>query len=103
MKRMEALRLARMLKEKLCERRIPVRQMLLYGSAARDAARDDSDIDIAVICDPFRETRLEENVEVSRNRWDIDLRIETVCLRPEDLEDPYFDLAREVKRNGIPV
>ena len=103
MKKIEALRLARMLKEKLRERHIPVRQMLLYGSAARDVARDDSDIDIAVICDPFRKTRLEENMEVSRNRWDIDLRIETVCLRLEDLEDPYFDLAREVKKHGIPV
>lgn len=99
----EALKIAAKLKERLVEHRVPVRQMFLYGSAARGTAGQDSDIDIAVICDPFKPSRLEENVEVSRQRWDLDLRIETVCLHQEDMDDPYFDLARSVKREGVPI
>jgi len=99
----EALKIAAKLKERLVSHRIPVRKMFLYGSAARGAARPDSDIDIAVVCDPFMPSRLEENVEVSKQRWNLDLRIETVCFHPEDMDDPYFYLARSVKREGIPV
>lgn len=99
----EALKIAAKLKERLLEHHVPVRQMLLYGSAARGTATPDSDIDIAVVCTPFRPSRLEENIEVSKQRWDLDLRIETVCLHPEDMEDPYFYLARSVQKEGIPV
>jgi predicted nucleotidyltransferase len=103
MKKEEGLQLAKALKEKLLERRIPVRQVLLYGSVATGKTHKWSDVDIAVICDPFRPTRLEENVAVSKARWDIDLRIETVCLHPADLENKYSTIAQEVKRHGIPV
>jgi len=80
-----------------------VREVLLYGSQAKGSAREDSDIDIAVVCDPFGSDRLEENVAVSRERWDVDLRIETVCLHPEDFQNKFFTLAQEVRRYGIPV
>lgn len=103
MKRDDGIRLARKLKQRLLRQRLPVRQVLLYGSVAMGAAGDDSDIDIAVICAPFRATRLEENVEVARGREDLNLRIETICLHPEDLENKYSIIGQEVKKHGIPV
>ena len=103
MKQEEGIELARTLKQTLLQRNIPVRQVLLYGSVARGTTHTESDVDIAVICDHFRPTRLEENVEVSKARWDIDLRIETVCLHPEDLENQYSMIAQQVKKYGIPV
>lgn len=33
----------------------------------------------------------------------IDLRLEALCFRPEDLECPTFALAKEVLRTGIVV
>ena len=77
--------------------------MYLYGSVAKGTAHPGSDIDVAVVCDPFRATRHEENMAVRQLRRDLDLRIEPVCLHPEDFEDRYSTLVQEVKRHGIGV
>lgn len=103
MKQQEGIDVAKALKRTLLQRNIPVRQVLLYGSLAKNNAHQKSDIDIAVICEPFKPTRLEENVEVARAREDVDLRIETICLHPEDLENKYSTIAQEIMRHGIAV
>jgi predicted nucleotidyltransferase len=103
MRREDGIHLARKFKERLLEQQVPVRQVLLFGSVARGEASEGSDVDIAVVCDPFRATRLEENVEIARGREGIDLRIETICLHPNDLENRYSIIGQEVKRYGIPV
>jgi len=103
MKKEEGIVLARKLKVKLRQKGIPVKTIYLYGSVAKGETHPWSDVDIAVVCPPFRPTRHEENLEVSKNRWDIDLRIETICLHPEDFENKYWSLPQEVKKYGIPV
>lgn len=103
MKKEAAIHLAAALKEKLLQQGIPLQKVFLFGSTAKEQAGEQSDVDIAVICTPFRKTRLEENVVVSRAREGIDLRIETICLHPEDMENKYSMIAQEVKRHGIPV
>lgn len=101
MKRSDGLQLARRLKEKLHQQRIPVQQVFLFGSVARDEGRPDSDIDIAVVCLPFGRSRLEEGVAIARVREDLDLRIETICLHPDDLNSKYSTIAQEIRREGI--
>lgn len=103
MKTNTALVLARRLKGELLKRKLPVEQMFVYGSIVRDAAHKDSDIDIAVVCRPFLGRRLDENVEVSKARWGIDLRIETFVLHPDDFSDENCVIAQEVKKEGILV
>lgn len=103
MKREDALRLARQLKQRLLDRQLPIRQMLLYGSAATGKMHEWSDIDIAIVCEPFRESRHEERMEFRRARRDIDERIEPISFHPEDLENKYSTIVQEVKKHGIPV
>ena len=103
MKKATGIQLARSLKKELLKQGIPVRQLFLYGSVAKGKTHKWSDVDIAVICDPFGSSRLEENLACSTARWDIDLRIETVCLHPEDLKNGLSTLAHEVKKYGIAV
>lgn len=76
---------------------------MLFGSVAKNTARDNSDIDIAVICDPFKQSQIEESVDIHLASMSIDLRVETVTLHPEDLHRPFFTLAREIERTGIEV
>ena len=99
----EAIALARKFKEELVHNNIPVQSMYIYGSVARGDARKDSDIDIAVVCLPFKKTRHEENFAISKNRWDVDLRIESICLHEEDFNNPYWAIPQEVKSYGIAV
>lgn len=103
MTRARGLSLASLLKKSLYERGFPVQDVLLFGSHARGKPHRWSDVDIAVVCEPFRKTRHEENVEFLSAGHDIDLRIETICLHPEDLEDRYSTIVQEVRRYGIPV
>jgi predicted nucleotidyltransferase len=101
--RQAGLHAAKLLKERLLAAGIPVRTLYLYGSVARGQAHEGSDVDIAVICAPFRETRHEENMEVRRIRRDIDVRIEPICLHADDFDKPYFALPHEIRRTGVEV
>lgn len=98
-----ALELARKLRESLLAEHIPVRAVMLYGSFAKEAQHEGSDIDIAIICDPFRASRHEENMEVRRIRRMIDVRISPLCLHPDDLKNTLWRLPREVYEQGIAV
>ena len=103
MKRSEGLALAKRFRSALQARGIPVQRLLVYGSVARDQATEDSDLDIAVVCSPFRPTRHEENMELRRVRRDIDPRISPFSLHADDFGKPYFALPREVERDGVEV
>lgn len=103
MKREEGLRLARRFKQVLLERGFPVRKVVLFGSVAKDAAHAMSDIDIAVITDPFHASRIVEGGDIRIASKDVDLRIETVTLHPDDFKRPFFALGREIERTGIEV
>jgi predicted nucleotidyltransferase len=103
MNRDEGLRVARRFKELLLRRGYPVRRVVLYGSVAKGTARPDSDIDIAVVTDPFGDSRIREGGDILLASKDIDVRIETVALHPEDFERPFFALGSEIERTGVEV
>ena len=103
MNRNEGLSVARRVKTILLERGFPVRRVALFGSVARDEAHQSSDIDIAVVCDPFRDSPMDERVDIHLAGMDVDMRVETVTLHPEDFQRPFFTLAREIERTGIDV
>ena len=103
MKRTDGLRLAQSLKQRLLEKGYPIRNVFLFGSVAQGKTHRGSDIDVAVVCDPFLSTRHDENVQFLLTSHEIDVRFETVCLHAEDFEDRYFTLAREIERYGVSV
>ncbi len=103
MNRNEGLRVAERFKSLLLSRGYPVRRLVLYGSVAKGTAKPDSDIDIAVITDPFALSRIEEGGDILLASKDIDARIETVTLHPEDFNRPFFTLGMELERTGVEV
>ena len=103
MTRSHSLALASLLKQRLREQGLPIQQVVLFGSHAKGKAHKGSDVDIAVVCEPFRKTRHEENLECLSTGHSIDLRIETICLHPTDFQNRYSTIVQEVKRYGIPV
>ena len=95
--------MAKQFKKLLLERGFPVRRVLLYGSVAKGTANAASDIDIAVITDPFHTSRIREGGDILITSKDVDLRIETVTLHPEDFDRPFFTLGKEIQRTGVDV
>src|SRR5205085_10131040 len=86
--RRHGLAIARRFRTALLSKGYPVQRVLLYGSVARDQAGEDSDLDIAVLCEPFAATRHEENMALRKVRRDIDVRISPFCLHPDDFDNP---------------
>ena len=99
----EAKKLVRRLQDKLQQEHIPVHEVMIFGSIAKGDQHRWSDIDVAIICDPFLPTRHEENMVIRKLRRDIDLRISPMCIHPVDFEAPYWRLPREIRSHGIPV
>ncbi len=95
--------MARRFKTLLKERGFPVRRVVLFGSVAKDTAHEQSDIDIAVVTDPFLSSRLDEGSEILLASKDIDIRIQTVTLYREDFDRPFFGLGKELERTGVEV
>lgn len=76
---------------------------MLFGSVAKGTAHSESDIDIAVITEPFDPSRIREGGDILLLSKDIDLRIETVTLHPDDFHRPFFTLGGEIERTGVEV
>lgn len=103
MSKRSSLSTVRRFKQALLRKGYPVEQILLFGSRAKGTGRRASDIDVAVVCKPFLPTRMDEMGKFWIIAGDIDLRIEPICLHPEDFEEKYSTIVQEVKRTGIPV
>lgn len=103
MKNIDGISAARRFKEALLKKGYPIEKVFLFGSYATGTPREDSDIDVAVISRPFLKTRMDEMGKFFIVASDIDLRIEPICLHPEDLDEKYSTIVQEVKRTGIAV
>ena len=99
----EALSLARSLGSALRANGVPVRSLFLFGSQAKGTQHERSDIDVAVVCEPFGKDRVDEAGRLFVISADIDDRLEPVCLHPEDLDRKYSTLVQEIRRHGIEV
>lgn len=98
-----ALSVGAKLQKHLLAKSIPLRTVVVFGSVATGTTHEWSDIDLAVVCDPFLASKFDEQHTMSRVARSIDVRTEVVCLHPEDFENKYFTLAQEVRRHGITV
>ena len=58
---------------------------------------------IAVITLPFLPSRIKEGSSILHTSKDIDIRIETVTLHPEDFSRPFFTFARGIEQTGVEV
>lgn len=56
------------------------KMIVLYGSYSKNSAKEDSDIDIAVICDSIGDDYLEKAHNLFKLRRRVDLRIEPVLI-----------------------
>ena len=88
--------------EKVCEN-YKIEAIILFGSYAKGTEREDSDIDIAIITDDFENDVFDEQLNLKKLRWEIDLRIEPHLIRIEDYRDVSTPFIQEVIDTGIKV
>ncbi|TSC92401.1 MAG: DNA polymerase beta domain-containing protein [Candidatus Berkelbacteria bacterium Licking1014_85] len=82
---------------------VKIKTLYVFGSYAKGKARKWSDIDVAVVSSDFKSDRHDERVRLMDYSDQIDDFIEPHPFTPEEFEDKYYPLAREVKRTGIKI
>lgn len=81
----------------LVRQNFDVRKIILYGSHSRDAARKDSDIDVAVVLGSLDEDFLTCEARLFRLRREIDVRIEPVLLEESNDKSGFLE---EILKTG---
>lgn len=100
----QGIQAARTLKLMLEKHGFPVRGAYLFGSVAKGKTHPWSDIDIAIVHEPFGTDRNEELRAMCKAERQTSLRnIEVVYFHPKDMEDKYSTIVQEVKKHGIAV
>jgi uncharacterized protein len=79
---------------------IRVEEAFLFGSFAKGTAREESDIDLALVSDSFSGNRFDDRRRIVPLRRSIDNRIEPIPFRPERFADGG-NLVDEIKKDGI--
>jgi predicted nucleotidyltransferase len=81
----------------LVRQNFDVRKIILYISFSRDAARKDSDIDVAVVLDRVDGDFLVSEAKLFRLRREIDTRIEPVLLEESNDKGGFLE---EILKTG---
>jgi predicted nucleotidyltransferase len=75
-----------------------VRSVVLFGSAARGTATDDSDIDLFIECDPSAEDRARKTLFALDREFDV--RFSVIFYRPEEREAFDKQFLESIVRQG---
>ncbi|MFQ5420051.1 MAG: nucleotidyltransferase domain-containing protein, partial [Anaerolineae bacterium] len=82
---------------------VQVEQMVLFGSHASGTARDDSDIDVAVISSTFTGKDYWERIDILSNAiYALFAPIEAIAFSPEEWQEGN-SLIAQYARKGLPV
>jgi uncharacterized protein len=86
--------------KELEKNRIHILEAVIFGSHAKGMAKEESDIDVALVSDAFIGDRFEDRRRIVPLRRKIDTRIEPMPFKPEDFNNGGV-LVEEIKRTGI--
>jgi len=81
-------------------RKSKVIKVFLYGSYAKGSDREDSDIDVAVVCEDFGTDPIEQNMRLWRIAVRVDTRLAPISFSASEFTKEYIPIVTEVK-NGL--
>jgi predicted nucleotidyltransferase len=88
----------------LADRGVRVERVVLFGSRAVGTARDDSDVDLAIVSPDFGRDRHEEGTLLHQAAWRIDPRIEPVPVSSAAWrDDDWVPLIHELRTRGVVI
>ena len=79
-----------------------IEKIILFGSRASGKPRKDSDVDIIIVSPKFRRVRFYERSIGLRDRFNLDLPMDVICLTPEEFEEKrkQITIIAEAVRDG---
>ena len=89
--------------ELLKKEKIPVEQVIVFGSQTNGTASEKSDIYLCVVSSAFGKNYHEEMVRLMVLASSLHEPMDVVPFTPKDLADKYDSLAAEIRRYGVPL
>ncbi len=103
MSRIQAQKIAERFRERLEEEKYPFSAVYLFGSHATGKAREESDIDIAVLSKKLEKNWNENEELLWKIGVEVDSRIEPHGFSPKDFEENWIPMVSEIKKTGIKI
>jgi len=91
------------LREKLILEGLPVEQVILFGSYAKNRPHIDSDIDVAVILDSGKNFDREKIDRVAWWAKQIEVKLEPHILSKANFNNHWLSLPAQIKKFGVEV
>ena len=83
---------------------VPIEKAYLFGSYATGRNRDYSDIDLAIVTSAVNtENSLAINQDIFHRAMLHNLDLEPICFSPEEFEQEYLPIVRDIKREGVEI
>jgi uncharacterized protein len=102
MDRNQAVEIVEKFVERVRKEGISVDRVILYGSHAFERARQDSDIDVAIVSKDFGKDRVDEGMTLFRIAGEVDTRLEPVPISVDAYDnDTWLPLIYEIKSSGV--
>ncbi len=91
-------------KEEL-SRVLPIDRMIFFGSRAAGKAHKDSDIDLIIVSEGFREKKFRERSLGFYKYWHLDYPVDFLCYTPEEFDKKrkQVTIVREAVRKGLDI
>ncbi len=83
---------------------LPIERAYLFGSYATGRNRDYSDIDLAIVTPALNADNsfaINQRIFSRASRYNLDL--EPICFSPEEFEQEYLPIVRDIKREGVEI
>lgn len=97
----ETKNIVRRYARKLRKDKVPFTEIYLFGSFARNQAKETSDIDVAIVSKRKKTDKFV--IAVGRPIWDIDTRIEPHIFSEKDFKTVATPIIKEIIETGIKV
>lgn len=85
------------------KQRLPIQQVILFGSQAKGNTHEWSDIDVCIVSPSFGKDFFEEKLELDRYTDNFSTKIEPTPMNPITLQSKYNTLAHEIREHGIEI
>ena len=91
--------------KKNLNKKIQIKEMILFGSRANGKSRKNSDVDLIIVSPEFKNLDFFQRGAKMYDFWDLDLPVDFLCYTPEEFEKlkNRASIVREAEKSGIVI
>ena len=84
---------------------VPIEKMIFFGSRTKGKYNRDSDIDLILVSNKFKNKRFRFRPLGFHNYWNLDYPVDFLCYTPEEFNKlkKQITIVREAVRDGIEI